>query len=253
MLPLRAETLSLWDIAEHCARELGGRRSEVEICNELEQSWLRGDLQCTRPELRLSFLRALHRAQDGRHYFFVSGDDPEPNRAAGFEDGSCQVDLRLAIPIPSHDPDHWTLENCAKAFDILGSDWKEELAPDIVRPTIGAVIMTQKNFIDYTKARGYDEISFWATPRLDTAFVDPADPKPRIRPKRLKSPDEAKRLVKRWLADGTLRRPSVRNVEKRLRDAGYQGGLRPLVERVVRAMKAEGGLPKHPGRPRVKT
>jgi hypothetical protein len=156
MLPIPSnKKLSLFNIADHWAREIVHRCTPLEVLIELSKAWWRGQLASDNGPKRVRVLQALHACYSDRIVFYVTGTAEKPGERE-LPDGSVEISL-WCVPLPNFEPGTWTDTNCASAFEALALAWDPELYD--LAPLVGGVLLSQSEF-----SRWIDEHRDWQRP-----------------------------------------------------------------------------------------
>ena len=117
MFAISKPKLSFHEISHYWSQEIP--ESYEEILAFLEQAFWRGDIR-TESGSRLKLLKGMYdwwRKHGSARIAFVTPEDaaqPKPP-----PDESVLVDMRLTILVPSTNPDEWSEDSCANAYQLL--------------------------------------------------------------------------------------------------------------------------------------
>jgi hypothetical protein len=166
MLPIyKEDKLSVEIITDCWSREIQPPRSWEELLVFLEGAFWRGELKAE-PFTRLALLKSIFRsarAGDLTGLVFVTQENTTPPQGVKLPDGGLLFsanDLETRILVPSNDPEGWTEDSCASAFQVLAQTPSRRHYPD---RTIQFLMMQicYNEFIRLLRANGLDSPKFW--------------------------------------------------------------------------------------------
>jgi hypothetical protein len=134
-------------------------RFRDEVLNELVKAWWRGDFVAAGGVKRVDVLRALYRLYSNCIVFDIP-DSPSRLEITELPDGGAEVVI-YRVPLPNSNPDYWDDLNCAEAFNAVAEFWDCESFP-LVKPTIGGLEATEKEFTRWIEAEKKPRPMFWA-------------------------------------------------------------------------------------------
>jgi hypothetical protein len=257
MFPIKAEQLTLMEIADYWARETKPRATQAELLTILEKAWFGGELMSLGRPTGLDLLRAMYKSTQDDIVFLI-GAIPGPPEVQDIEDGGALVDPRLRVKVPSSNPDNWTMENCSEALATIAEEWGEEKMPSIIVPLIRSIPVTRSDFATWVADQGYDMPKFWghaadliiAEPTRDTQNAVAADPIIAQRKPKLAA-DFFINLIKETYWDGRDegKMPSAAQVQKLAIEKGLRGARKGISAALLQ-LKQKAGI--HPGAGRPK-
>lgn len=166
MFPIPSgRTLSLIDIAKYWSREIKPSASPHELRDTLSRAWWRGELVAANGPSRVDALRALH-SKCADDIAFVAPGTPEPLHSRLLDDGGVKVCLSIRVPLPNAEPDTWTDTNCAEAYTAIAEAWDEK-AFNLLTLEVPFIVLSQSEFIQWTKKCGYTHPTFWGNASAD--------------------------------------------------------------------------------------
>ena len=89
MFPIKAEQLTLMEIADYWARETKPRATQAELLTILEKAWFGGELMSLGRPTRLDLLRAMYKSTQDDILFLI-GAEAGPPELQELEDGGAQ-------------------------------------------------------------------------------------------------------------------------------------------------------------------
>src|SRR5215469_818564 len=112
MLPIRAQSMAISEIAEFIARETNGVRTRDEVVDELLQAFWRGELLSATAadptrDHRRNLLQAINMNRQHPGLVLVESAKRIPEPYVNNADGSVTLDLHRYIALPPH-PAQWT-------------------------------------------------------------------------------------------------------------------------------------------------
>ena len=175
MFPVAADKLSFADISDFWSRGIQTAHP-LELLALLEKAWWRGEIRGLAPTTRLQLLQSmftsLHERSDLGIVFVREGDKPPPP-VTELPDGSADVDMRYAIPVPADDVSGWNEQMCEQAFEALAQTSSSDSYPDLA-PFFATIKLSFEEFDRWRRARGYPKPAFWGGPAAST--VTPETP-----------------------------------------------------------------------------
>jgi hypothetical protein len=164
VFPVAKSTLSFREIADYWSREIRPSASYNDLLNLLMSAWwsgeLRGDSLHSRLELLKIMFTSMHR--DNLEIIFIVGDDVR-SPPVELPDGSCDVDIRPEIRVPSSNIESWDEAACGSAFHAL-AEVTETSSIDIYREfavCLVSIKLTCEEFHTWLRSRGYSTPTFW--------------------------------------------------------------------------------------------
>ena len=137
-----------------------GAGIENEILAILVGDWWRGQLVGAAD--RLALLKWLFARGDGPSLVFVVDGTTEPSETVELADGGAIIDLRVRVSVPDTEPDGWTVERCSKAFDTLGSLWRDAISrDDAIFAALAFMKITRDDLARWCNDRGHQWPKFW--------------------------------------------------------------------------------------------
>ena len=129
MYPLSDQGLAVFEVVEHWMRSIPEHPTFQELVTRLLQAYWRGDLQIhppsnPQPTEPVALLRVVHdyvnKRSDSEDFeiVFYEEENELPEDLVELPDGSMVCDNRTRIRLP-HDPNHWTPDVLAQAFEQL--------------------------------------------------------------------------------------------------------------------------------------
>jgi uncharacterized protein YeaO (DUF488 family) len=236
MLPICKDNLSIDTITDRWSREIQPSSSREELVDFLEAAWWRSGLQTGTSLTPLVLLKRMFtstRAGDLTGLVFVT----QELQGIELADGGLLFYVHelesLRIPVPSNDPETWTVASCAPAFEALAQKPSRKHYKD---RTIQFLMMEvyRDQFVRLLKAYGLDLPKFWRpaiskTPQLKEethtlkdgkAFLKetpPADSYVRKRGPTPKKFNQTKEAMRRDIQEGKQTPDSLRDMlEKNL-------------------------------------
>jgi len=165
------KSLALFQIADDWSREIQPARSSDELLNELVTAWWRGELQAASGPTRLKVLSALFKTSRSEIPFWVDGEDA-PQTSWELPDGGVEVLIIPVLPVPSSDPEAWTDEACAVAYEALAEHWRDS-SFNLVSPLVtGGISVFEPSFTQWIAACGHTPPEFWR--RQQPHSINPA-------------------------------------------------------------------------------
>jgi hypothetical protein len=160
------DRLSIEVITDCWSQEIDPRTSREELLDFLEAAWWRGQLKTDGPLTPLALLKSMYKSAnegDLPTLVFVTKEDAILPKGIELPDGSLQLDdndLKPRIVIPSYDPETWTKDSCAPAFEAMAQKASRKHYPD---RTIQFMMMEidHEEFVRFLIAHGIDLPKFW--------------------------------------------------------------------------------------------
>jgi hypothetical protein len=161
MYPISAEKrLSLLDVADHWAGELGQPSRYHQVLQNLIRAWWGGEFGPIEAERRVPALKWLYKHRRKEISFLIPGQDV-PDEVRELRHGRVKVDISYRVPVPNTDPSSWTQANCADAFKILADEWSLHLIPE-ASDNLAFRKVSEADFSSWVSAQGYSRPKFWA-------------------------------------------------------------------------------------------
>jgi len=172
MFPVAKSTLSFGEIADYWSREIRPPASSNELLSILVSAWWLGELRGDSVHSRLELLKIMFTSKyrDDLRIVFIVGDDARPPQVE-LPDGSCQIDVRPEIRLPSNNIETWDGAVCDDPFRAL-AEVTEDFSIDIYREFavfLPSIKVTYEEFDTWLRSRGYSPPTFW---HRDTADRD---------------------------------------------------------------------------------
>ena len=167
------KSLTLFQIADDWSREIQPARSLDELLNELVAAWWRGELHAASGPTRLKLLRALFKTSRAEIPFWVEGEDA-PQTSWELPDGGVEVLIFPVLPIPSSQPEAWTDEECAAAYEAIAEHWRDSCF-NLISPLVtGGISVFEPSFAQWIAACGHTPPEFWRRPQPHSINPAPA-------------------------------------------------------------------------------
>ena len=165
MYPISAEKrLSLLDVADHWAGELGQPNRYDQLLQNLIRAWWGGEFGPIEAEHRLAMLKWLYKHHRNDISFLIPGQDV-PDEMRELPHGGVKVDISYRAPVPNIDPSSWTQANCAETFKILADEWSLHLTPEASN-NLAFLKVSEADFSSWVRAQGYSRPNFWAQGKI---------------------------------------------------------------------------------------
>ena len=167
MLPIRAQSMAISEIAEFIARETNGVRTRDEVVDELLQAFWRGELLSATAadptrDHRRNLLQAINSNRQHPGLVLVESAKRIPEPYVINADGSVTLEQHRYIALPPH-PAQWTDPMLEAAYQCL-AELRLEDFNDLVMPSLWGLTVRKDDFGRYCELMGYPKPPFWFAP-----------------------------------------------------------------------------------------
>jgi hypothetical protein len=240
MFPVREPTLSLGDVAKYWSREIHPQASLDELLSTIIGAFWMGEIRpaaISRFDLLKNMFRLMHDRSDVE-LVFITCEEPGPPEVSELPGGTCEVDLRQRIPVPSSNSESWTEDACSPAFYALSGIKSIKDYGDFA-PILWGMKLTYKAFASWLEQRSYVKPSFWAEQIAPDAATSGSES---FTAHGAKSRGIKEVITELWpggIPEGLIPKERDQAINAKLKEKGYSVSHPRTIQRKIRELKGK--------------